>query len=405
MKRIAIIVLVLVGCLIHSTVAEAQSIKDAFVLIDVSGTMRHAPNNEAKQIINKMLQRNFRLLEYPEWSLYNGECPFSPDNGKSLIELGGKVCIVPFGNQGTIEHSRFVEMSDFDKSFNSLFPETFNDNATFLTLAKAYTVDLASKNRINGTVYMIIYTDGMGDHMKEQVWDKYEKIYQDFGLTLESLAQKIGTLKKEVGSKKFYIEMWELGPIPVDNPCPKCGKNPCVCPPTLVCPKCKKSPCVCPSQTNIQITKPKEGKVKSNEIKVNTEESTKLSWKNGKGKVNVKIAYSSDSGKSYMPIRKKDEKEYFSKGEKVGNMEITFHRPGKYQVKVIDSNNTDDSRFYSVSEPLINKILPFIIIVILIIGGVYLWKLLSKAKPVPGPIWGPDNDGGGNSGNNNDDWN
>ncbi len=413
MKRIAIIVLVLVGCLIHPNVAEAQKVKDAFVLVDVSGSMKYTQiNSEAKQIISNMLQGNLTLSNFPGWSRVmtkglDGNCPLISDNSSPLVSAGGKVCILPFGNMKRVEEYKFVDMSNFETSFNSRFPNTFRDAYTYITLAKAYAVNVASKNGISGMVYMIVYSDGAEESMDGRVGysEEFRSIVDYFGTHNDSFCQKKGIIRKSYNEKQFDIEIWIMGPIPVDNTCPKCGKNPCVCPPTPVCPKCKKSPCVCPSQTNIQITKPKEGKVKSNEIKVNTEESTKLSWKNGKGKVNVKIAYSSDSGKSYMPIRKKDEKEYFSKGEKVGNMEITFHRPGKYQVKVIDSNNTDDSRFYSVSEPLINKILPFIIIVILIIGGVYLWKLLSKAKPVPSPIWGPDNDGGGNIGNNNDDWN
>ena len=65
MKRVAFIVMMLVGCLIHPNEAKAQSIKDAFVLVDVSGSMKYPQINlEAKQIISSMLQGNFNLSNF-----------------------------------------------------------------------------------------------------------------------------------------------------------------------------------------------------------------------------------------------------------------------------------------------------------------------------------------------------
>ena len=48
MKRIAIIVTMLVGCIIYPNIVEAQKVKDAFVLVDVSGSMKYPQiNSEA----------------------------------------------------------------------------------------------------------------------------------------------------------------------------------------------------------------------------------------------------------------------------------------------------------------------------------------------------------------------
>ena len=81
MKRIAFIVMMLVGCLTHPNEAKAQSIKDAFVLVDVSGSMKYSQiNSEAKQIISSMLQGNFNLSNFSGWSRVttkglDGNCP------------------------------------------------------------------------------------------------------------------------------------------------------------------------------------------------------------------------------------------------------------------------------------------------------------------------------------------
>ena len=69
MKRIVIIVMALVGCLIHPNIVEAQKVKDAFVLVDVSGSMKYTQiNSEAKQIICSMLQGNLNLSNFSGWS-------------------------------------------------------------------------------------------------------------------------------------------------------------------------------------------------------------------------------------------------------------------------------------------------------------------------------------------------
>lgn len=375
--------MMLVGCLIHPNEAKAQSIKDAFVLVDVSGTMKHAPNSEAQQIIKKMLQKNFRLSDYSGWTLFNGTCPFTSNDGKSLIDQGGKVCIVPFGDQGTIERSQFVNTSDFNNSFNSLFPNTFNDQATFLTLAKAYTVDLASKNNILGTVYMIIYTDGMGDHMKTQVWDKYEKIYQDYGLTIESLAQKIGTLKKESNGNKFYIEMWKLGPI----------RN-------IVKFDDSKPPVV--DSKKIEISNQPNGKSPKSPIEINVEEPFTIRWKNASGKTGVNVQRKKGDAYTNIPVNDRDN--YYTLEKKANSATITFYEAQDYKIIVGDSNGRDE-RYISVKSNWISDIFPIIVIVILIIGGVLLWRLLSKPKTNNSSGWNTNN---GSSRNNDtshkDDW-
>lgn len=397
MKRIVIIVMALVGCLIHPNIVEAQKVKDAFVLVDVSGSMKYTQiNSEAKQIICSMLQGNLNLSNFSGWSQVKtkgleGNCPLISDNNSSFISAGGKVCILPFGNMERVRDYKFIDMSNFETSFNSYFPNTFRDNWTYITLAKAYAVNVASKNGISGMVYMIIYSDGAEESMDGRVGypKEFRSVVDYFGTRNDSFCQKKGIIRKSYNGKQFDIEIWTMGPIPTPpDVCTICGKNPCVC---------SKPPGGDGPKSSIQITNPKGGINKESAIEVDAEEPTKLSWKNYKGKVNLKVSFSSD-GKSYNPISKKDEKEYFTKAQNVGNAEITFYKEGKYQVKVMDGNNTNDYRYYSVTKPWIDEILPFIIIVILIIGGWFLWSILRPKKD-HSPLISTD------VRSDNDDWN
>ena len=77
MKKITNLLLLLT-LLVFPITTNAQ--KDAFVLVDVSGTMRYSHiNQEAKQIISGMLQGNLSLSDFQGWSQVpgiNDNCPF-----------------------------------------------------------------------------------------------------------------------------------------------------------------------------------------------------------------------------------------------------------------------------------------------------------------------------------------
>ncbi|MBR2015139.1 MAG: hypothetical protein IJ998_06945 [Alistipes sp.] len=388
MKRIVIIVMTLVGCLIHPNIVEAQKVKDAFVLVDVSGSMKYTQiNSEAKQIICSMLQGNLNLSNFPGWSQVKtkgleGNCPLISDKNSSFVSAGGKVCILPFGNMERVRDYKFIDMSNFETSFNSYFPNTFRDNWTYITLAKAYAVNVASKNGISGMVYMIIYSDGAEESMDGQVGypEEFRSVVDYFGTRNDSFCQKKGIIRKSYNGKQFDIEIWTMGPIPmVEEP---------YIPSTKV------------ESKKIEISNQPNGKSPKVPVEINVEEPFTVKWKNATGttKINVQIK----KGKTYTNIPTSEKDGYYTIDKKASSGTITFYEPQDYKVIVADENSRDE-RYVKAKGNVLKDVFPVIIIVILIIGGVLLWKLLSQPRPKPG--WGNRNGNAGNNSNNNDDWN
>lgn len=390
MKRIAFIVMMLVGCLTHPNEAKAQSIKDAFVLVDVSGSMKYSQiNSEAKQIISSMLQGNFNLSNFSGWSRVttkglDGNCPLISNKNTSLVSNGGKVCILPFGNMNRVKDYRFVDMSDFDNSFNSYFPTVFRDQWTYITLAKAYAVNVASENGISGMVYMIIYSDGAEESMDGTVGysGEFRGVVDYFGTQNDSFCQKKGIIRKVMGNKQFDIEIWTMGPIPMTE---------------IVGPKSS----VVESK-KIEISNQPNGKSPKSPIEINVEEPFTIRWKNANGKTGVNVQRKKGDTYTNIPVNDKDN--YYTLEKKASSATITFYEAQDYKIIVGDSNGRDE-RYISVKSNWISDIFPIILIVILVIGGVLLWRLLSKPKTNNSSGWNTNN---GSSRNNNtnhkDDW-
>lgn len=377
MKRLVIIAMMLVGCLIHPNATGAQQIKDALVLVDVSGTMKYSQiNDEAKNIISQMLQGTFQLSNFNGWSIVqNGNCALISGDKTSLASAGGKVCIVPFGNVNRFEDYKFVDMSNFGSSFENNFPTSFRDAWTYSTLAQAYAAHIASNNGMLGKVYMIIYTDGRPESVAGDTPAQYKPIIDAFQTTNATLLQKIGIVRKSFHNNNFDIQIWTMGITP--PVCSKCGKNPCVCEKTVsTTPEIKRK---------IEITSPTEGKNIKSSITIKVNESVTVKWKNATGspKINVK----KKNGDKYSS-KAQTGKDYDLE-QKNNTAKITFYEPQDYEIIVGDTNSRA-MRYVKVEKDLLNDLFPFIIIVILIIVGVLLWQTVSKKDdPTPGPTYGP----------------
>ena len=387
MKKITNLLLLLT-LLVFPITTNAQ--KDAFVLVDVSGTMRYSQiNQEAKQIISGMLQGNLSLSNFQGWSQVqgiNGNCPFLSSPNTTFLSNGGKICLIPFGNMDRVKDYTFIDKTNFQSSFETLFPTSFKDSWTYITLAKAYAVHVAAQNNMSGMVYMIIYSDGAEESMNGSVGYKpeYRDIVDYFGTQNDSFCQKKGIIRKSYQGKDFDIEIWTMGPIVLSpSQCNKCGKQPCAC-----------------DDTPIVIKNPKEGKSPKDPIEIKTKTPLKLQWANANGNVSIDVKLK--VGEKFKSINRGERENHYllEKKSNSNKADIIFYEKGDYEI-VIGDSQSNDKRYLNVKSNPLAIILPFLICVVLIVGAVLVWRAVGS-KPQKGDLDinpnFPNNDG------NTEDW-
>lgn len=366
-----------------STLSYAQQIKDVFVLVDQSGTMSNSSvNNEAKQIICDMITGQLSLSDWrnKNWQAVSAAGAFFNASPTQMVKNGGKLCLIPFGNMERVRNHSICTYSDNSSAqqfIKDKFPSVFKDSFTYLNLAKAYTVHVASYNQIRGSVYMIIYTDGMGDYSKANVYpDDLQEIIDKYGTdAMSSLCKKKGVLRKSLSNRNYDIEVWELGPIPGGGTPP-------------------------PPPSGLKITEPKDGEYKGDVVSWEKGEEHSIKWKGSTGTVSINVQRK-EAGDKYSNIPNKERKDCYKVTIGKNAAKIKFFESGDYHIIVADSKGRDERYVTVKSDPPFFTIL---MIILAVIGGIIVYKIITKPKVLePGP--GINDGWEAKHGNNgSDDW-
>lgn len=366
-----------------STLSYAQQIKDVFVLVDQSGTMSNSSvNNEAKQIICDMITGQLSLSDWrnKNWQAVSAAGAFFNASPTQMVKNGGKLCLIPFGNMERVMDYSICTYTDngaAQQFIKDNFPSVFRDGSTYLNLAKAYTVHVASSNGIVGrSVYMIIYTDGMGDYAKNNTYpDDLQAIVDEYGTdAMSSLCKKKGVLRKSTSSRNYDIEVWALGPIPL--------------------------PPVDTIRTKITITEPKNGEYKGDVVSWEKGKEHSIKWKGSTGTVSVNVQRK-EAGDKYSNIPNKERKDCYKVTIENNAAKIKFFESGDYHIIVADSKGRDERYVTVKTDPPFFTIL---MIILAVIGGIIVYKIITKPKILePGP--GINDGWEAKHGNNgSDDW-
>lgn len=372
---------------------HAEDINDAFVLVDVSGSMTDSKtNSEAKNIIQEILVGDFSTSK---WQNYGWKLDASVNKlpSSTIMKSGSKFYIIPFGQMQTVRSWSghiYKDAQDFVAFYSGKFPTTFKDAWTYLTLAKAYVGAIALTDNVR-SAYMIIYSDGKPQSTNDPL-NKMDQSYVDALEAAGSNALKKNAIlrKKMGGDNHFDIEVWEfvnykgydIRGKEIDPDTIK------IAPPSAVSP-------------HIRITQPKDGQNIKNTHSLNTKEELKIVWEGGLASA---IVVQKKAGNSWSRIP--DAKEVYELKEQGTSAIITFFESADYKITVRGNEGGSDDLYVNVSTSILSFLLPLLIIILLVLGGVYLYNYFRPPIVDPGNPWEEENKKSGNnsSGKNDDDW-
>ena len=383
--------------LIASLTYASSYSNDAFVLVDVSGTMKDSQTNtEAKSIIQEILLGEF---DYSRWQTkgWSKNDKVNSIPSEKILKNSSYLCIIPFGNIDRVKdytRYRYDDNNNFKHFFSQSFPDKFKDGLTYLTLAKAYVGSIAYTDKI-AKAYVLIYTDGRPESTKEPYDNFNQHIVDDLEAAGSNSFKKIGILRKN-GNNKFHydIEIWEFTSYITE---------------VISCPGNTDKPQqpTTPTYSSIKITTPTDGKFKDKPHNVDNGQELTLRWSGGAGSVNV---YTKD-GNNYKLIPQNKRNEYYTQTISGTTAKLTFSESADYKIEVRGTNGGSDAMFLSVTTPILPILLKLLLVIGLIVGGVYAYNKFFR--PGPRHNSGEDNGWEGNNSsrqNNshassgNDDW-
>ena len=363
--------------LIASLTYASSYSNDAFVLVDVSGTMKDSQaNTEAKSIIQEILLGEF---DYSKWQtrgwIKNDKVNRIPS--EKILKHSSYFCIIPFGDIDRVkDYSRYRYDTDdnFKQFFSQSFPKTFKDGLTYLTLAKAYVGSIAYTDKI-AKAYVLIYTDGRPESTKEPYDNFNQHIVDDLEAAGSNSFQKIGILRKNGKNKYHYdIEIWEFTSYTTEVIDDGGGKD-------------KPQPPITVSSKSIKITTPTDGKLKDKPHEVDRGQEFTLRWSGGAGSVNV---YTKD-GNNYKLIPQNKRNEYYTQTISGTTAKLTFSESADYKIEVRGTNGGSDAMFLRVKTRILPILLKLLLVIGLIVGGVYAWNEFIRPDPDPRHNSGEDN--------------
>ena len=383
--------------LLFPILTHAEDINDAFVLVDVSGSMTDAKTNlEAKSIIQEILVGDFSMSKWQNygWKLDDSKAQVNKLPTSTILRDGSHFYMVPFGEMNRVKEwsgHTYKDALDFATFYSQRFPTTFNDDWTYLTLAKAYVGSIALSDGVR-TAYVIIYTDGKPEATNKPLDGMNQARVDALQAAGNNGLKKNAILRKKVGGDNhFDVEIWEfVNYKTVDT------QGNAVDPDTI---RINSSNEV----HQIRITQPQDGQNVKSSHSLTTNEDLKIVWTGGLASA---IVVQKKAGNSWKRIS--NAKEVYELKEQGTSAIIKFFESADYKITVRGKEGGSDDLYVNVSTPILSFLLPLLIIIILVVGGVYVYnQFFGKKSPIDSDdSWEKENKKNSNhsSGNNDEDW-
>ncbi|WP_254410985.1 hypothetical protein [Dyadobacter diqingensis] len=191
--------------LCHS-VAYAQ--QNAFVLVDVSGSAKNLHNVklEARNLVYALLTGGRSVRDFTGWTSKNPNDSLltGASNGQPMTGVDSWLCIMPFGHRNRYKDFRIQRITQFPDQiktfFDSYYPTTYSDKFTYMSIAEAYTAQIANENKIS-EYYIYMVTDGLGDQDEtdSQIHNNIteKNLINQWGNKTSTEVSKVGVFEKQ----------------------------------------------------------------------------------------------------------------------------------------------------------------------------------------------------------------
>lgn len=209
--------------------------RDVFVVVDVSGSVTQADNaadrevlqgmiKDARQLAAKLVSGTFVSEDFPYWQWDDAllDTPLreivTPGNTTHRMSGPGKrAVIVPFGEKSTIHPTPISEpFQNFPGELESFleknYPTAYEDQNTYITLARARTAELAESLQIK-QYYFLMITDAVQDP-KAAYTEAETKLLNRWDSKMfvpdKTLIGLFKYVRKGFESRKFEINVWRV---------------------------------------------------------------------------------------------------------------------------------------------------------------------------------------------------
>lgn len=212
-------------CLLLLTVAGTASAQEnVFVLVDVSGNPRGisadsritaAMRTQAGDLVKQLALGNFDKARFmQDWRLSGNTDPqiqnIVDGSGKPLIEQGGYLLIMPFGDKDTYDRFKLNKIDnlpgDVDRAWR--MPTQYTDQNTFGEIARAKAADVAIDANLKG--YYLVVISGLGEDTNSA--NLYTSQEQDYMDNYRSAVRKnaLGIFRYRDNKKDYKIEVSKI---------------------------------------------------------------------------------------------------------------------------------------------------------------------------------------------------
>lgn len=214
--------------LLFGICSYAQTGTDVFVLADISGSVNLSAARDAKSLISDIVLAQYNPTNYRNWRFSDA---FEPNleriskgqGGSPLISANKKAFMMHVGEKSSIYGSVNLRTianpaSEFPTFMDDYYPRGFNDQDTYLILARAEAAKRAKQENIKRYI-LIEATDSDDDRGRGTYNTSEQDLIAEYSAKGRVQPEKVGIIYYEgPGKPNYKITIWQVEHINFNPP-------------------------------------------------------------------------------------------------------------------------------------------------------------------------------------------